>query len=250
MASRASRHKVSEFGASESNLFSPENYFHRDSKHELFKSFFNLIISQNNSIYKLSIIYFFSFTLLCLFALISLYYEIPIAKFTRDPLAITGGHPFLGIISNIGAILWSSAAAFCLLSISILRKKDKPADTIRFIGLGGFISLVLLVDDLFMIHERIFPQYFGIHERLLFILYGLLIFLYFAFYIKIILNTEYLFLISALFFFGLSIIVDSIPESIIPMHHLFEDGAKFIGIASWVSYQFSVCFQEVQSEKI
>lgn len=246
----ASNQKLSVFESCESNPFKSVNNSHRILKNELFKPFFNLILYHNKStITKLSIIYFFSFTLLCLAAFISLHYRIPIAKFTRDPLAITGGHPFLGIISNIGAILWSSSAAFCLLSFSILREKQKSADTIGFIGFGGIISLVLLIDDFFMIHERIFPKYFGIHEKLLFILYGLLIILYFAHYIRIILTTEFLYLIFVFLFFGISLAVDSISESIIPMHHLFEDGAKFIGIVSWVSYQFSVCFQELQSKK-
>ena len=32
---------------------------------------------------------------------------------TRDPIHITGGHPFIGLLSNIGILFWCSSAAIC-----------------------------------------------------------------------------------------------------------------------------------------
>jgi hypothetical protein len=37
-------------------------------------------------------------------------------------------------------------------------------------------------------------------------------------------------------FFFLSLAVDKLPEDLLPMHHIFEDGAKFMGIVTWLLY--------------
>lgn len=46
--------------------------------------------------------------------------DLPVSRFTRDPLAITEGHPLYGFVSNVGAILWSASAAFCFLAYVLL----------------------------------------------------------------------------------------------------------------------------------
>ena len=216
------------------------------------KDFFNtLIISTKSKIKpinpKLLILYIPAVILFIIVTLISSYYSIPIEKFTRDPLAITGGHPFLGIISNIGCILWGSSATICFLSYLLLKTRQESLDTLGFIMLGGFISLILLLDDLFMLHEEILPKYLGIGEKYLFLLYGALILFYLVRHRRIIIETEIIYFILAISFFAISILVDRRQESFLPMHYLFEDGAKFFGIVSWVGYHFSVCFREVQS---
>lgn len=231
-------------GIIHNQLFS---FFDRIFNQKLFDTLLKSTRSQRKPVIPaLLIIYIPTLILLFAAALISSYYNIPISKFTRDPMAIVRGHPFLGIISNIGAILWSSSAAFCFLSYLLLRTREDSRDAIGLIRLGGLISVVLLLDDLFMLHDYICAKYFGINELPLFLLYGMLILFYLVRYIKIIIQTEFLYLILAISFFALSILVDRLPEYRLPMHHLFEDGTKFIGIVSWVSYQFSVCFRKLQ----
>ncbi|MFX0211569.1 MAG: hypothetical protein ACFFDT_36665 [Candidatus Hodarchaeota archaeon] len=185
--------------------------------------------------------------LILIVAIASYYLNIPISHFTRDPLAIRGGHPFLGIISNIGAILWSFSVAICFFSYVLLKTSKKPHDGLGFIMFGGFISSVLLLDDLFMLHETIYPRYFGVSEKIVFLFYGVLILFYLVRFRKIIIETDFIFILLAVFFFALSALVDMLPESLLSWHHLFEDGLKFFGIISWFGYQFSVCFREVQS---
>ena len=185
--------------------------------------------------------------LILIVAIASYYLNIPISHFTRDPLAITGNHPFLGIISNVGAILWSFSVAICFFSYVLLKTSKESHDVLGFILFGGVISLVLLLDDLFMLHERIYPEYFWVSEKIVFVFYGVLILFYLVKFRRIIIETDFIFILLAVFFFALSILVDLLPESLLPWHHLFEDGPKFFGIVSWFGYQLSVCFQEVQS---
>jgi hypothetical protein len=179
--------------------------------------------------------------------MVSAYFNIPISEFTRDPLAITGGHPFLGVISNVGILLWSFSATVCFYSYALLKKNKNKLDVLRFILFGGIISTVMLLDDLFMLHEYIYPKHLGVSQKIIFLSYGILVLYYLSKFRKIIKETSYVFILLALFLFALSVLVDILPKSLLPWHHLFEDGSKFLGIVSWFSYQLTVCFQEVQS---
>jgi hypothetical protein len=44
------------------------------------------------------------------------------------------------------------------------------------------------------------------------------------------------FLWAALAGFAASLLIDQVPEDVIPYHHLFEDGFKFLGICSWLAF--------------
>ena len=108
--------------------------------------------------------------------------------------------------------------------------------------------MLLLVDDLFMLHQRIFPNQFGIDEIIVFLFYGLLFLVYLLLFRKVILETDHIYLSLTVFFFIFSLLVDLlVPETLIPMYHLFEDGPKFFGIVSWFAYQFSVCLTAVKT---
>lgn len=185
--------------------------------------------------------------LILILAIASVYLKIPFSNFTRDPMAITGGHPFLGILSNIGVMFWGFSVIVCFFSYALLKSNKKNHDVLGFIVFGGFISLVLLLDDLFMLHEYIYPKYFGISEKIIFLSYGLIVLFYLVKFRKIIKETELSFILLASFFFSFSILVDILLKSLLPWHHFFEDGSKLFGIISWFYWHFSVCFQEVRS---
>jgi hypothetical protein len=171
----------------------------------------------------------------------------PISTFTRDPMAVAHGRPYYGFISNAGAVIWSFSAAICLFSYWVLPRDIDRSDSLRrFILLGGLISAILLGDDLFMLHESVYPYLFSVPEEVVFSVYGLLLLFYVLRFWSIIRKTEYLLLILSGFFFGVSIGVDRLPEDLLAFHHLFEDGAKLFGIVSWLGYQLSVCTSAVR----
>ncbi len=200
-----------------------------------------LIISKEFIYFLLSSVF-----LLIAVALVSSYLEIPVSIFTRDPMAVASGHPFFGFVSNIGVILWSASVTVSFFAYILLKTNNAPQNTIQFVASGGALSLILLFDDLFMLHDRIFPMYFGLGEKLIFLVYGLFFLAYIIVFFKKIINTNFVYLTLSVFFFSLSIVVDILPESLLPMHHLFEDGAKLLGIVSWLSYHFSVAYNETQ----
>lgn len=184
--------------------------------------------------------------LLFAIAVISHYFNISVSFFTSDPMAIAERHPLTGFVSNIGAVIWSFSLAVSIFTY-VLLKTNEARNNLNFILLGGIISLIMLLDDFFMLHENIFPVYVGIDEKITFSLYGILALFYLIKFRKKIMETAFAFLLLAGLFFMLSVFIDLQSEPIGKWHYLFEDGLKLLGIVSWFAYQFTVCLNEINS---
>lgn len=169
--------------------------------------------------------------------------SIPMDDLTRDPSATTGDNPFIGALSNLGVLFWCASVAICFFSFALLQKTGNIGRFSAFFLFGGLISLILLLDDLFLLHETVFPLYLNIPEKLVFLSYGLMILGYVTRFRKLILTTDFIFLILAFGLFGLSIGIDLLELRI---SILFEDGSKLFGIVSWFGYFAITCFQVVK----
>ncbi|MGE4543373.1 MAG: hypothetical protein AB7D06_04585 [Pedobacter sp.] len=109
----------------------------------------------------------------------------------------------------------------------------------KFFLISGLITSLLLLDDLFLLHERVFPQIFHWRQRYIFVTYGSMIYIYLMYFRKTILKTNFITLALALGFFFLSIAVDGMSDIMgitIPYYHLYEDGFKLVGLANWLGY--------------
>jgi hypothetical protein len=178
--------------------------------------------------------------LLILFAIIGLQTRIPVENLTRDPLAITKSPFYWGAISYIGILFWCAAVAICLFSFRLLTEIGRNKEFHQFFLFSGYLTSIVLLDDLFLLHEEAFPNYLNVPEKLVFVGYGMIISLYFVKFRKIILKTEFLFLILAFCFLGLSVIIDLLPIATRLLSNqgefLLEDGFKLMGIISWFTY--------------
>lgn len=176
---------------------------------------------------------------------------ISISYFTRDPSAIMGAPFYIGLLSNLGILLWCSAAVICLFSFIIFRGVVKHAEFSSFFLFSSVLTAILLFDDLFLIHESVFPQYLNIPEKLFYVSYVIALIAYLARFRKTILKTEFLLLLLALNFFGLSIITDLFQQTFHLLRpglaNLIEDFSKFLGILSWCTYFVRVCTKQVSS---
>jgi len=160
-------------------------------------------------------------------------------KFTRDLASIAHLHPLFGFVSNIGALAWAAAATVCLLTAMVVRaSRSASKRDWLFFALFGVLSLLLMADDLFQMHES-FRDYWGFSEKATYAIYLLFtISLLVAFRQKI-LRSEYLLMLVAFGFFGLSMGIDIKQKLLvhyIPGFFLVEDGLKFIGIVTWLGY--------------
>ena len=166
---------------------------------------------------------------LCLAVGIHYWKGIPIQLLTRDPAASTGEGFYLGAVSNYGMILWSGAFTACLLAALVLASGKAMADRNFFLG-GGSLTALLLVDDFYMLHERVFPTFLGLPDRALLateaVLFLALIFLF----RNEIRRSGVGLLLLAVLGFGASLGIDRIPEFRLGhWHHLCEDGTKLLG---------------------
>ena len=184
--------------------------------------------------------------LLCLIVLVNLYTGVPLEKFTKDPAAIAGINPFVGIVSNIGVLLWCIGASICLFSFFniVERQTNKINDYSLLLLFFGLTTLVLLLDDLFLFHEVIAPKIFHISEKYIYILYGMIVLFGIVRFRKIIFQTEWIILGLGFVFFALSIAIDLFDSLLISSCYMFlEDSFKLLGIASWTGYFVLASFQ-------
>lgn len=171
----------------------------------------------------------------------------PFAVFTRDPLAVTDGQPYFGLFSNIGILFWCAAAVICLFAWFVTQHASQSAMR-NFLLCSGTLTLLLLLDDLFMLHENVFPEILGIRQRYVLLTYLLLTFAWLVRFRKTILAGRCIsLLLVALAFFATSLAADVFSLYTDDEHwlHLWEDGAKLIGIVAWFNYFLHVGANEV-----
>lgn len=192
----------------------------------------------------LTVAYAILLSLLFLIAIIGARYDIPLAHFTRDPAAILHAHPFTGIMSNIGILFWCSTSAICFFASAIHSKKGS-AKVATFQLFSGLLTSVLLLDDLFMLHESIFPKYMRITEKPTYLGYLALVTIYLIKFRSVLFQTEYIILFIACSFFALSIICDVVLLEK-GMEFLIEDGFKLFGIVTWFIFFTKTCLDQTQ----
>ncbi|MGB3532229.1 MAG: hypothetical protein WBA13_01790 [Microcoleaceae cyanobacterium] len=159
-----------------------------------------------------------------------------ISQLTRDPVIVFKESAYIGFLSQVGIFFWAGASVICLYTTYILANGIGNLKLEKFFLGAGLLSLLLGLDDVFMLHET-FSAYANISEKKIFAGYLALLLLWVFKFYSIIFRTEYLLLGIALAFFGLSIIIDiAVPD--IPNIILLEDGAKLIGILTWMAYFF------------
>ncbi len=170
---------------------------------------------------------------------------VPVQNLTRDPVAVIRAPFYTGILSNLGILLWCASAAISLFCAALVGRLGRDRKQQSFLFWSGAFIILLLLDDLFLLHEVVFPYYFGLRERYVILLYGFCMVAYLVRFWRTMLNTDFLIFFCAGGLFTLSLAVDKLPEDILPLHHIFEDGSKFLGIASWLLYLVRTSFQLV-----
>lgn len=176
---------------------------------------------------------------------------IPFSIFTQDPMVVAKGRIYYGFLSNLGILFWCAAASICLFAWAVL-KRSSATGLSGFFLFSGLLSALLMLDDLFQLHEGIFPVYLGIRQRYVLIAYMVLTVGYLIAYRRVILENYTLFMFAALGFFGLSVAEDVTElvagvSSSSSWHYLVEDGFKFFGIISWFAFFASLARREIWS---
>lgn len=185
--------------------------------------------------------------ILIVLLIVALQEAAPPRRLTQDPLSIAKLPFYFGIVSNIGILLWCAAAAICFFTAFILRQAQASQKFSKFLFWSGMLTTLLMVDDLFMLHESAFPRLLGVSEKVGIVIYGIAALLYFVTYRRTILKTNWLVLGLSLSWLALSVLLDSVDifKQVLgtERQYLAEDGAKFFGIATWMIYYSYICWQ-------
>ena len=191
---------------------------------------------------KWTIVYVIGIPLLLLFltAGVSILTGTPVGDFTRDPAYLGEMSPLSGFISNLGVLSWCAGAVVCFVGWGVLARQKIQPKLALFYLLAGLFTVLLMLDDLFLLHEEIFPIFLPFDEKIIFGGYGLLLISGLYYFRELILESKYRFLILAMGFFAMSVGIDLIQDEVELLlgnwRILFEDGFKFLGIACWLGY--------------
>ena len=194
-----------------------------------------VVIEQNNMIKFPSKLFYISILPSSILYLTILYfsklYDIKLSLVVRD-LAQTCGYPIgVGMISNIGILLWGAAASICLFTTF---SGKINSDISKLLLLGGAFSGLLCIDDFFLLHDRyIGPDFLN----LTYLAISILILVRF----KRLLKKIGLFnLVISILFLGLSIFFDGVIQQIFNQSYeltqLIEEWFKFLGIVCWLNF--------------
>jgi len=182
----------------------------------------------------LSMLYLPVLALLFVSVIVARALHIPVASLTRDMAALAHVHPLIGVVSNVGILLWCATAAICLFSRNLLRRQGRHVEA-RFLLWAGVLTIVLLLDDLFMIHEYIAPVHFHVNEKVILACHACGAAAYLLSQRRLILAENYQLLVAAMVLFAASVLVD-ISDGHGWLSNLAEDGFKILGITSWLGY--------------
>src|SRR5690606_17216979 len=105
-------------------------------------------------------VYLLGAIILALVGLSSIVFDIPIRKLVVDPVQTFNGRFFVGFLSNLTILVWAIGAYVTLFTWRIVKAVKGPQEWQRFFFLAGSFTVVLMLDDFFLIHEQVFPEYF------------------------------------------------------------------------------------------
>lgn len=183
--------------------------------------------------------------------------DLSIQDFLRDVAALGDIPSYSGSISQLGLLLWSAATTLCFFTYFILKKiNPSRKESLDFLMFSGLLTGYLMLDDTYMFHEEVFPEYLKIIPEkavILFLGIAMLLFLYFNH--KEILRSEYGLLFLAYMFFGISVFLDVIPSRFFEyiqymekIEYFLEDGAKFVAIVTWLTFYVRYGYQQLSSQ--
>jgi hypothetical protein len=188
--------------------------------------------------------------LLTAIAVFGLATEVPLWLFVTDTNSLAGVSFYAGTLSNFGVLIWCATASICLLTAAVL-PTSPTVRRMRYFLLGaGLLTALLMLDDLYMIHELVLPMILGVPENVTLAAYGVAALGLFWYYRRLIYrNATTLLLASGAFFAG-SIAVDVLSElHLLPSGAVWdvlfpyaEEAFKLLGIAGWFGYFAWLCW--------
>jgi hypothetical protein len=141
-----------------------------------------------------------------------------------------------GFASNLGVLYWAAAAACCALAAAVLRHGPTSRAKVRMLVSAALFTGFLCIDDLFMLHESVFPR-LGLPQLVTFGSYGLIALAYLVVNWRLIRDEELPLFLASVGFLAFSVAVDLHGHNGGQLWLLIlEEGSKLMGVAGWCTY--------------
>jgi len=146
--------------------------------------------------------------------------------------------PLAAIVSNIGIMLWSGAAAMALVGWGALRRDESAREESRFLLAIGVLTALTAIDDQFQLHEGLLPS-IGVPQKAYPVAYAVAVLVVLYVYRRVWTRVGTPFLLVSLLFLGLSAVSDTIADTLglhVAAESAGEDALKFLGIVFWTAF--------------
>ena len=153
----------------------------------------------------------------------------------RDPTAVLDGPFHAGVLSSLGILGWTVAAAVSGFGAAVV----EDGRVRQHLLATSALTAVLALDDLLLIHDEVAPDHLGIPENAVLAVLVLAAAGYAVAFRTELLEREDLALLLAasIAWFGASVFLDVVADDWFGRHHfLVEDGCKFVGIVTWGAF--------------
>lgn len=161
--------------------------------------------------------------------------RVPLRNLLLDPVALGDLPWYSGLLSNLGMLAWTIAAASAVGGAWVAQQTDRPSAA-RFLAAGGVVATVLLFDDLLLLHSNVLPKALGTSKTMAMLLVVMPAMVWLAVFLGEISRTRWAILVAAVASFGTSVAADQILHPRGSSALMFEDGAKFLGVLAWSLY--------------
>lgn len=166
---------------------------------------------------------------------------------SRSPLATQGAFEprYGGWFGSFGVMGWTLSAAISALGAEVMRRGHQPQEA-RFLLASTLLSAGLLLDDLFMVHSTLAPQYLGVPKPVA-LLGIVLVALIWAlvFRRRLLTDPDLPILVWAAGWYGLALAIDGFGE-LIGWGGVREETAKLIGVATWLIFFWRTTLRSLQ----
>jgi len=153
-----------------------------------------------------------------------------------DPNFTGGFRWYTGLISNLGILCWTVAAASACWGAWLARLGGRVGAA-KFLVASAGLTLYLLLDDLLQLHADLLPRTLGISKFRIELLICLAALLWIATNLAEIRRTRVALLVVAGATLVLKMGLDAHPlTTSVRLALLEEDGTKLLGVLSWATY--------------
>ncbi|KAA0234954.1 MAG: hypothetical protein JJLCMIEE_01304 [Acidimicrobiales bacterium] len=162
--------------------------------------------------------------------------DVPTRHLLEDGTAVANVPWYVGAVSQVGLVGWALAASVALFAASVLAVIAEERQFVGFFLAGGLLTVWLMVDDMFRLHEDVLADAVNVDERVTQAMYAAILALWIVTQRHVILRTRPYVFVTAFFWFALSLLLDISGDGSGSLGLLLEDGTKLLGILTWAAF--------------